>query len=33
MVSQLQRTKISFSQNTEELKKHLEEENKVRGHT
>lgn len=30
MVSQLQRAKNSFSQNVEELKKQLEEENKVR---
>lgn len=29
MVSQLQRAKNSFSQNAEELKKQLEEENKV----
>lgn len=29
MVSQLQRAKNSFSQNVEELKKQLEEENKV----
>lgn len=29
MVSQLQRTKSSFCQNAEELKKQLEEDNKV----
>lgn len=29
MISQLQRSKTSFSQNAEELKKQLDEENKV----
>lgn len=32
MVSQLQRAKNGFSQNVEELKKQLEEENKVGGY-